>query len=334
MAVISFIVVFSVLVFIHELGHYLAAKLNGIIVYEFAVGMGPKLFSKQYGETIYSLRALPIGGYVRMNEDELESEDPRSFVNKKPWRRFTVIIAGPLMNFILAVVLLTGAHSFTGVPTNVIGDVVENMPAAIAGFEAGDKIVEIEGVKTKSWEAVIREVGKYKDQKINITVVRDGAELDFAMAPVYDASQNKTMIGITTSVTKNIFVVTSYSVRLIGNVIQNMVNYIGTLFVGKADLNQVAGIVGIAQMVGEATRNGILDIMFLAALLSINLGIINLVPFPALDGGRLVFIIFEMIFRRPVPKNLEAYVHLAGFVVLMGLMIMLFTRETTSLIFK
>lgn len=332
MAILTFIVVFGLLVFIHELGHCAAAKLNGIMVYEFAIGMGPKIFSKKWGETVYSLRLLPLGGYVKMNEDELESDDPRSFVNKSAIRRFSVIIAGPVMNLLLAVVIMIVVFMIMGFPTNKVGGLDPAYPAYSTGLRVEDEILQINEAKTKTWNEVITEIQKYKETTFKIKVERDGEVFEYLVPSVYDESLEIFRIGISTKIEKDIMMSGKFAVIMVKDVVKEMSGYISRLFIGKEDFDQVQGVVGIAQLVGNATKSGFIDILYLAAMLSINLGVINLVPFPALDGGRLIFIIVEMIFRKPVPKEKEAYVHLAGFVILMGLMVFLVTKDVSRII--
>ncbi len=327
--IVSFIVVFGLLVFVHEFGHFITAKLSGVKVREFALGMGPAYFKKQGKETLYALRVFPIGGYCDMEEDNGPSDDPKSFSNKKPIFRLIILAAGAFMNFILAYVLLVIVMFGVGFATNTLKDVVEDYPAAVAGIEAGDTIVAVDGFNTPEWQDIVDRINESKGQTLTITVERNGQTLNYDVTPQNDSGAYK--LGIETKTEKRIgsaFVDAGKQFWIfMTSLIGFLVNLIGP---GKVE-GEVVGPVGLFQTVGKASQQGIMTLIFLASYISVNLGIVNLLPFPALDGGRIIFVLIEMIKGSPVDPKKEGYVHGAGFMVLIALMIFLVFRDISHL---
>lgn len=328
--ILSFIFVFGMIVFAHELGHFLTAKYNGIKVHEFALGMGPVLVKRQGAETLYSLRAFPIGGYVKMEGEDEASEDPRSFSNKKPLQRLLVLAAGAFMNFVLAYVLLVIIMFSMGSPSNIVGDIVQDYPAVEAGIIAGDEIVSINGKEIKNWDAVIENINSSNGEALTIEVIRDGDErLTFDVVPrVRDDGGYQ--IGIQTKFVKRID-------QAFGMAWKQFISFFTDIFkfftsIGKSEVDaELVGPVGLVSIIGEVSRQGIMNLLLLAAYISINLGIVNLLPFPALDGGRIIFVVIEMIMGKPIDREKEGYVHFIGFAILMALMVFLVFKDISRL---
>lgn len=328
--ILSFIFVFGMIVFAHELGHFLTAKYNGIKVHEFALGMGPAIVKKQGAETLYSLRAFPIGGFVKMEGEDEASEDPRSFSNKKPYQRLLVLAAGAFMNFVLAYVLLVIIMFAMGSPSNIVGDIVPDYPAVQAGIIANDEIVSINGVAIKNWDAVIENINNSKGETLTIEVLRGRDErLTFDVVPRV-REDGGYQIGIQTKFVKRID-------QSFGMAWKQFVSFFTDIFkfftsIGKNEVEaELVGPVGLVSIIGEVSRQGIMNLLLLAAYISINLGIVNLLPFPALDGGRIIFVIIEMIMGKPIDREKEGYVHFIGFAILMALMVFLVFKDISRL---
>lgn len=326
---LSFILVFGLIVFVHELGHFLTARLNDVKIHEFSIGMGPVVLKKQGPETLYALRLLPIGGYVRMEGEDETSEDPRSFTNKKPIQRFFVLVAGATMNFVLALVLLIIIMVGMGAPSNIIGGIIPDHPAYEAGLQENDKIIEINGVKVSSWENVIDQINASNGNIMNIVVERDGELAVFSVNPI-SSSDGSYKIGIQTKVTMQV----NRAIPMAWSQFKAFFTDIFKFFVqlGSRDVQgELMGPVGLVSVIGQASRQGIWNLLFLAAYISVNLGIVNLLPFPALDGGRIVFIIIEMIMGKPISREKEGMVHFVGIVLLMTLMVFLVYNDIQRL---
>ena len=326
---VSFIFVFGLIVFFHELGHFLLARINDVTVHEFSLGMGPKILSKQGKETLYVLRIFPIGGYVRMEGEDEESDIEGSFSSKKPLNRLSIVVAGPIMNFLLSIVLLITIFSFVGIPSNVIDSFTEDSPASEAGLLVNDKIIEINNVEIKSWNDVNINIRDAKGE-VNVIVNRDGTIIEKNILPIEEET-GRLVIGIYSKLTKNPVAVVSHSISQVTYLTKEIFKFFAMLPFGGLSEGSVVGPVGIVNLVGEAAERSILDLLFLAAYISINLGIVNLLPIPALDGGRIVFILVELLRGKPVDPEKEGFVHLVGFVVLLSLMILLVFKDIKGL---
>ncbi len=327
MTALVFIIVFGMLVFIHEFGHFITAKMNGITVHEFALGMGPKLVSKQGKETLYSLRVLPIGGYVRMEGEDEASENPGSFSLKSPWRRLSVIAAGPIMNFVLAIVVITALFMLDGFPTNTIGELVESAPAIQAGLRSGDEIVGINGTEVGTWDDVVTGISEAESDRLEVEVIREGIVEKFVITATQEEETGRRIIGIKPAFDKNLMLSIKYAFMGVFYTIQAILQYLGSLLVGQGDFSQVSGPVGIYNAVSQASQSGLKSVLNITGLLSINLGLINLLPFPALDGGRIIFIALEILRGKPIDQEKEGFVHFVGFVILMTLMVLLVMKD-------
>lgn len=348
LTIILFILVFGVIVIAHELGHFLLAKANGITVVEFSVGMGPKLLHFNKGGTEYSLRLLPIGGACMFEgEDGLESEkgtaSEGAFPNAKVWARISTVFAGPFFNFILAFAFAMIVVSYAGSDRPVILDVMDGYPAQEAGMQGGDLITKMNGERI----CVAREIPLYTyvnpGESIEIEYLRDGETYTTTLTPKYDETEGRYLLGFqgygeyVDCRNLGIFKYSYYEVRYC---LKATVKSLGMLIQGNASKDDVAGPIGMAQVIGEVTDQvapyGILALVVnmvnIAMLLSVNLGVINLLPLPALDGGRLVFLLIEAVRGKPVPPEKEGMVHFAGFVVLMIVMVLVMFNDISRLI--
>lgn len=339
--VIASIIVFGLIIFVHEFGHYLAAKLAGVRVEEFALGMGPKVISRKRGDTVYSLRALPLGGFCRMagetgNEEYAPSSayDAGRFDQKPVLSRMAVVIAGPLMNFLLAILLFALIFGLLGIPsdyTTTIGEVRPESPAAHAGIQAGDRILQINGTELGSWSEMVKIIHSSPGVTLNIRVDHGGQLRDHAITPEVDPESGIGLIGITPRdpVWKRIGLWAGLREGLSRTWQITVMTVAGLveLIRGKVSAEGVSGPIGIIQLIDESARFGFIYVANLTALISINLGLLNLLPIPALDGSRLLFMLVEAVRGKPVNPAKENFVHLIGFMLLMGLMILITYKD-------
>ncbi|GAU79838.1 RIP metalloprotease RseP [Fusibacter sp. 3D3] len=330
LTIVSFIFVFGIIVLAHEFGHFITARMNGIKIHEFSLGMGPALLKKQGPETLYSVRAFPIGGYVKMEGEDGESEDPRSFVQKKPWQRLIVLAAGAMMNFVLAYILLVIIMFSVGYPSNTVDQVLENSPAEAAGLMSGDTIVKINEHEINTWEAIVEHINNSDGQLLDIEVLRNNETVNIKVKPELAPEDSVYRVGISPLSVKQIGKSFPLAGKQFGTFFTSIFQFFAQLGSGKVE-GEVVGPIGIVNVIGQASRAGFLNLLFIAAYISINLGIVNLLPFPALDGGRIIFVIIEMIIGRPIDREKEGYVHFVGFAILMALMVFLVFRDISKL---
>ncbi len=315
------VIVFGILIGVHEAGHLIAAKLNNIKVHEFAIGMGPKIVSFSTKETKYSLRLLPIGGYCKIEGEDEESTDERALCNKAPWQKFIVIVSGALMNLVLAFVallILLGAGKEIYIPK--VGSVIPDTSAYEQGLMKGDEIVKLNNTNINIQSDITFFMSRNGEKPIEMTVKRNNELIKLNVTPYTD--DGVSYIGFYPEIVKNnlYHTVTQafYTEIFVAKVV--IVSLL-ELFTGGVSFSEASGPVGIVSEIGKAARMGIYNIIYLLALISVNLGLFNLLPFPALDGGRAVFCIYEMITKKKVSATVESYVHAIGFLILIGLMI-------------
>lgn len=322
------ILIFLLLIFVHETGHLISAKISGIRVNEFALGMGPRLFGFTRGDTQYSFRAIPFGGYCAMEGENDESEDPRAFGNKPARVRAFVLFAGSVMNVLLAVVMISMIIFYVGTPTRVLATVDEGTPAYADGLRAGDELVAINGSPVSGWDGIaplLKEIAGADpegDPPLALTVLRDGAE-ETVRTHFYKDGNGALKVGITPAFTRDaayFFKSFGYGAIETASMSKMMYKVLADLFTGKAGMDMLTGPVGIVVTVGDVAPYGMVNLLYLAALISLNLGIINLVPFPALDGGRLLFLLIRKITGRAITDEAESRVHLIGIIVLFAFM--------------
>lgn len=317
---ISAIFVFLMVILVHEFGHFAVAKMVGIEVNEFSIGMGPKLVQSKKGETEYTIRLLPIGGYVKMEGEDENSDNPRSFNNASVFSRIGVLVAGALMNFLLAIVVLSIVSFGIGEPTTTVDKVDPNSPADISGITSGDKIVGIGDKEIESWEEVLNEIGDASEgEELKIAIDRDGEKLTKNITPVVD--DGRAIIGIFTRNIKSPGSAIKAGFEQTGEFLMLMFDFIGMVFKGQVGTESLSGPVGIVKEVGVAANMGIYNLLFLLGFISVNLGFFNLLPLPALDGSRVAFLLVELIRGKPVAPEKEGLVHFIGFILLISLML-------------
>jgi regulator of sigma E protease len=334
---LNFVLILGVLIFIHELGHFLSAKFFGVKVEEFGFGLPPKIWGKKKGETEYTVNALPIGGFVRLTGEDSEepSKDPRNFISQAPWKRAVMVTAGVLMNFILAVAVLTVVYVIGGpLPTDkvLIGKVAKDSPALSSGLKEGDVITAINGVELGGPEDLRDKTDKLAGSEIAVSVEREGRLEVLKVTPRENPPQGQGSMGIEIYpyvATKSFpiweapVVGFNQALRATGLMVDSLRTMLRDLFVEKEVPEEVGGLGRIAYFTHLATKSGFVNVLMLLGLLSLNLAIINILPLPALDGGRLLFITAELITRRKVPLKLEKWVHTFGMVFLLFLIILI-----------
>lgn len=316
------ILVFVVIVLIHEFGHFIIAKLSGIRVEEFAIGMGPKIFGSEKGETLYSLRLIPIGGFCKLTGEDEESDDSKAFGKKPVFTRIAVIFFGPLMNFLLAALIF----SLVIIQVPVINEVIIDKPAYSAGIQKGDKIVEINGNKIEDWDEVKSLISSNTGEPLKITLQRNNQIREVSVIPVVENEQEGPIVGIKPSL-KVSGISFTQGLKSTHEISSSMFDFLIKLFTGRVSTEEVSGPVGIFVFINEAAKIGFLYVLNLTAFLSLNLGIINLLPIPALDGGRLMFLIIELIRRKPIDAEKEGFINFVGFVMLMVLAVIIAYRD-------
>ena len=327
--------VFCLLILSHEFGHFIVAKACGVYVEDFSLGMGPKLSQIKGKETTYTLRLLPIGGWCNMRGEDEDSDDPRAFNKKKVWQRMLIIFAGPLMNFIIAIIIFVIVFMMIGTASsaNIVGEPIADSPAEIAGLEAGDVITEINGTAIDEWADIGAAINAQEPgTTLNITVERDGSELDIVLEPYFSEEEQAWKIGIyPIREHQNIFTAIGMGVTQSIDFAVLLVQSIVQMITGQIPA-EVAGPVGIVTIIGQATSYGVQNVLILVAYLSINLGLINLFPLPALDGSRLVFLAIEGIRKKPIDRAKEGMIHFIGLVLLFGLMIVITYQDIARLV--
>jgi len=331
MNIVITLLALGVVIFVHELGHLLAAKGAGIGVYEFAVGFGPKLFSRKFGETLYSLRLFPLGGFVKLagldDEEDAPALPGQSFKEKPLANRFITIFAGPLMNVIFGFLLFVCLYSIIGIPeaSQVLKSVFPNSPAAAAGVLVGDRIVAINNAPaTRVEQDIIRVIRGSIGKPVHLTIQRGGTQKNLTITPrPSDTDETTGVIGIqfdVRTVRHNPIRAMVLGTKKTAISVRQVFEGIGMLIRGKAGVGDMAGPIGIIQLASHQLDRGLLYFIHMMALISISLGVINLFPIPVLDGGHLMFLIYEAIFRRPANPKWETYLTYFGATLLIALM--------------
>ena len=330
------VLLFLILILIHEFGHFIAAKLMGVRVNEFAIGFGPKLFSFKGKETEYLFKLIPFGGYCAMEGEDEDSNDSRAFCNKKPWRRFVIVIMGALFNLLLGLILiaiiLSPADRFA---STTVAYFDEGAKSKSTGLMENDEIIEVDGRRIYTTYDLSYAFTNIPDGKIDITVLRNGEE-KLLKDVTFETKKYEGISYLTldfkvwgieksfgTYITQTVKTAFSYGTVIV----RSLIDLIG----GEYGISAVSGPVGITKTVADVASQNLMDVLPIMALITINLGIFNLLPIPALDGGRLLFILFEMIARKPVPQKYESAVHAIGFIILIIFMILVMAKDIWAL---
>lgn len=343
MSYILALIIFSAIVIFHELGHFLLAKWNGIEVIEFSLGMGPRLLSHVWGDTRYSLKLLPIGGSCQMVGEEEASDSEGAFGNKSVWARIAVVAAGPVFNFILAWVLALIIVGSVGYDDTMV-DIIPDSAAAEAGMEDGDQIISINGSRTWLYREVSLYSSLHQGQTATVVFERNGEKQTVVLTPK-QSDTGAYLYGFSRTVQREkggVLETVGYSCAEIRYWLKATVESLKMLIGGQVGLEEMSGPVGIVSTIGDTYKESRVDgwyyvtmnMIMIAIFLSVNLGVMNLLPIPALDGGRLVFLILEAIRGKAIPQEKESMVHFTGFVLLMGLMAVILFSDLHKLFIK
>ena len=337
MTLVYAVIMFCLLIFIHEFGHFIVAKFCGVKVNEFALGMGPAIFKKQKGETLYALRAIPIGGYCAMEGEDEASEDPRAFTSAKPWKRAVILVAGSLMNFVTGLIILVIMYSaVAGFNTPEIVDFYPDCPLhSDEGLQVGDEIYKIDGHRIYQYSNVGTYLGRNTTGVFDLVIRRDGKLMelnDFPMEKTAYLDEN----GETVYLYGLYF---GFEEKTAGSVLKNAwysaINFVRMVWMSLSDLvrgmisiDDMSGPVGIVSVIvetgemSETTADAAINIAYLGAFIAVNLAVMNMLPIPALDGGRVFFLavtwIVEKIIRKKINPKYEAYIHAAGMILLLA----------------
>ena len=347
---IKVIAAFSVLIILHEFGHFIVAKRSGVWVEEFGLGLPPRIFGKKIGETVYSLNWLPIGGFVKLHGETSSDEvvfPKRAFTKKKPLTRIAITLAGIVMNFILAIVSFAIIYFVLGIPGNTnikIISVSQNSPAAAAGIQPNDLITKVNGTKVVTDTAFVAEISKFKGQKVDLTIERNKETLIDTIIPRLNPPVGEGALGVEFRVDEAIyfppiwqrpFVSAWYGVKQTWDLSKAVVFGLGgaaqSVSKGQAPKG-VVGPLGLIAIFKQFADLGLLPIINLIGVVSVNLAIVNLIPFPPLDGSRIALIVAEKLTKKKMTPKLEEKVYLIGFAVLIGLMILITSHEIPALI--
>lgn len=318
---ISSLLVFLLVVMLHEFGHFAVAKLSGIKVNEFSIGMGPKIYQKQKGETFYSLRALPVGGYVAMEGEEDNSHDPRAFNNVSIVKRMAVVLAGAFMNFVLAFIAFTLIFSIVGYGSSEIEKVISNSPADKAGIQSGDLIIKINENKVKDIYDINSIISKNQKEEMDFQINREGNILNLKIKPEYSVENQMYLIGITSKLDHSILKSISLGANRTLEMSRLILKSIKMMFSGSFKMEYLSGPVGVVQLIGSESSKGFLNFLQILGLISVNLGVFNLLPIPALDGGKFLFLLIEALRGKPIDEKIEQGLSLIGISLLFSLMI-------------
>lgn len=344
-SIILAIVLFSVIVIIHELGHFTLAKLNGIRVDEFSLGLGPTLFGKEFHGTKFSVKLLPFGGACMMGEDDADDTSEGSFNSKSVWARISVIAAGPVFNFILGFLVSVILVAWTGYDAPVISGVMEGYSAETVGMQAGDRITSIDGKSVHIWREVALYNALHQGEDAQITYERDGESYSVTLEPKLaesTAGGDYYYYGVQGSgnTDANVFTAVQYGAYEVKYWVDYTFQSLKMLATGQVGIKDLSGPVGIVDYVGDTVKEsasyGALvvlgNLLSFGVLLTINLGVFNLLPLPALDGGRLVFLFIEAIRRKRIDPEKEGMVHFAGLMLLLLLMVFVMYNDIMKIV--
>ena len=350
--IIAFLVGFTLMVLVHEWGHYITGRMFKAKIDEFALGMGPKIYQRRSKKTnvLFSLRSIPIGGFVKFTGDDevygeqapvTDEKDPYLLPNLAVWKRFIIYAAGAFMNIVLGFVLIVGLLGIFGIETTIpeVGSVIENTPGYTAGLQAGDRFVSINGtvINTEDNLAAVDQISSLivGGGELNVVVERDGELVDLVIIPEYDEESKTYKVGFyfgakAEHLPFGELIVTS--ARTAGNMMTMIYQVLGNLIFKGEGAENIGGPVAIISVISSATRQGIMSVISVFASLTLNLAVVNMLPFPALDGGKCLLLIIEGITRKPINKKVEGWINLVGFAVLMLLMVLVGAKDIFNLI--
>ena len=346
MTFILFILILGLIVFIHELGHFIMAKKHGIYVYEFSLGFGPKIFSfkRKNDETEYMIKLIPLGGYVMMagetDEDDKKIKDDQKLNNKSFLQKMSVMLAGVFNNFVLGfiIIFVLGLIYGSSFSSNTLTDMPKDYPLYKAGARKGDKIVKINNISIKNFDDIeLALVINGEGKKIDVTVLKkDNTKVTYKnLKPVKDKETGEYYYGITikNKPGSGVFDALKYACVKIVSIFKSLIIVIISLFTGKLGFNSLSGPVGIYQVVGEASKSSaaVYSLLYLTAYLSINVGFMNILPFPAFDGGQAFLLIIEKIFRKKISMKVKTIINGIGFALLMALMLLVTVKDVINL---
>lgn len=336
LSIVASLALLSILVTIHEFGHYWVGRRLGFTIVEFSVGMGPVLLKRSQNGIQYSLRALPIGGMCRFFGEDENAKDARCFNAQKAWKRFCVIVAGPIMNLLFAILLSIVTLSTYGnfVPA-VIEVSDESTPAYRAGVQAGDILHAVDGRRIVYYSDAVPLIQKANSEFASVTVERNGELIELFVSDLFDETVGYNRLGVIIGQERKVFSLLESlgeSIHYVWGMVRETISFFGTLFSGQVKSTDVAGPVGTIAYISEAVRYGFEMILRFSILISVSLGVFNILPIPALDGGRLLFIIIEWVRGKPIPPEKEGMVHFIGLLVLFALMIFLTYNDILNLI--
>ena len=319
LGIIAAIFFFFLLVLGHEFGHFASAKMLGVDVEEFSVGMGPQILHKEKNGTEYSLRAIPIGGFCRLEGEDGENDSPTAFTNQPLVNKIPILVSGSLMNVLMGLIMLVFVYTSVGATSNVLAEVAPGGPAETAGIQAGDEIIAVNGYDLTSWSAIVTEIDK-SHESVEITVNRDGETLDFTVPTYYNEEVGRYVIGITSKLVHSPLFALKSALSAVGEMFVSIIGLFKMLFKGQVRSDDVVGVVGIISIAGQTAKTGLINVINLMGLISLNLAIVNLLPFPALDGGRILLAIIASISGGRFTKKAEAIVNAVGLILLLILM--------------
>lgn len=336
MSIIYTIIIFAVIIFIHELGHFTVAKFCKVRVNEFSLGMGPAIFKKQGKTTLYSLRLLPIGGYVSLEGENEDSSDPNSFMNQAIIKRAAIFVAGAVMNLLLGFIIMISINATVPVYNSAtVAKFLPNATTEATGLKVGDKIVKMNKTTILNDKDIIFEILRDADAKVDMRVIRDGEKVELKGVQFDTSGEGVTkqlridfnVLGVK----RTLFSAIDYTFKNTVSLARNSWVSIADMFTGKININELSGPVGVGQVVGEAAGIGVEAVLMLAAFITISVGMFNLLPFPALDGGRIILLIIEAIRKKPISRRIENAINGVGLMLLMGLTIFITFKDIIKL---
>lgn len=321
-----------ILVIPHEWGHMTVARWCGVKINEFSVGMGPLIFKKKKGDTQYSLRLLPLGGYCAMEGEEESVDSPTSYSGKSNAQKIAILLAGVTMNIIIAVIAVTISLCIAGVVVNTLDSVVPGSPADKAGLQAGDTIIAINGEKTGTWEQVVERISSYKEgETLEITYRRGSGTGTASVTPEYSDENGGYMIGIVAGTTNDFWTCAKMGPATTWELNKSLIQGFKMLFTGHVGRDDIAGPVGLVKIVGAASDYGLASYLMLLAIVSLNLAIFNLIPIPGLDGGKIFFILLKIISGGRINDDMEYKATVIGMAVLLTLFALITINDVMNL---